>query len=234
MNAGDIAEMFIRAAETEAKLPQVRALRQQWGGYCLAWVHELADINARGKQIGDRLLPGDDPLEQWRMGWLEEWGRRPTAQQISNWEGCIRITTDYLTDPGQRRALWAWAMSQAGCLYRPGTRKKLSFARWCRDVENIAELTGHRRKNRAIGEIMRGLRGKPDLHDDFGETGMLPNAHENGHVFATIEGDRAVYDTKPVYSWRDDPSFTRKTGMTLQEWRAAKRRLREARKRKAA
>ncbi|WP_028035869.1 hypothetical protein [Chelativorans sp. J32] len=166
------------------------------------------------------------------MGWLEEWGRRPTALQISNWEGCIRITTDYLTDPGQRRALWAWAMSQAGCLYRPGTRKKLSFARWCRDVENIAELTGHRRKNRAIGEIMRGLRGKPDLHDDLGETGMLPNAHENGHVFATIEGDRAVYDTKPVYSWRDDPSFTRKTGLTIQEWRAAKRRPREAKKRK--
>jgi len=53
MNAGDIAEMFIRAAETEAKLPQDRALRQQWGGYCLAWVHELADINARGKQIGN-------------------------------------------------------------------------------------------------------------------------------------------------------------------------------------
>lgn len=53
-------------------------------------------------------------------------------------------------------------------------------------------------------------------------------------VFATIEGQRAVYDTQPVYSWRDDPSFNQPTGMSLQEWRNAKRRAEAAKRKKEA
>lgn len=53
MNAGDIAEMFIRAAETEAKLPEVKGLRESYGRYCLPWSHDLADVNSR-RRTGDR------------------------------------------------------------------------------------------------------------------------------------------------------------------------------------
>lgn len=236
MNAGDVAEMFIRAAETEAKLPEVKGLRESYGRYALPWVHDLSDINGRSRIPGDKLQKGDDPLQEWRMAWLEEWNKRATKEQIAHWEACLRITGEFLTDAGRRRALWAWAMSRAGCLHRMGTRRRISFAKWCREVEGVSEVTGHRRKNKALAEIVQGYSGKADLHDHFMQDGVLPDSPENGHVFATIEGDVTTYDTKPVHSWRDDPSFKRETGMTIQEWRAAKRRMREAtkRKRKAA
>lgn len=235
MTEAEIAEMFIRAAETEAKLPEVKGLRESYGRYALPWVHDLADINGRGR-TGHRkesLEKGDDPLEEWRTAWLDEWARRATKEQIAHWEACLRITNKFLTDAGQRRALWAWAMAQAGCLYRPGTRKKMSFARWCREVEKCAEITDYRMKARALTLILQDYRGKRHLNDDLRETGVLPNQPENGHVFATIEGDRATYDEQPVYTWRDDPSFEHKTGMSIEEWRAAKCRIRQ-RKSKAA
>lgn len=233
MTEGEIAEMFIRAAETEAKLPEVKGLREDYGRYVLPWVHDRADITGRGRTIGDKLQSGDDPLNEWRFEWLTEWGKRASKEQVSNWEGCIRITAELITDAGQRRALWAWAMAQAGVLTKTGSRKKISFARWCRDVEKIAEMTGHRRKNRAISSIHARIHGKADLHCENSALHLLPVSHEIRHVFSTLEGGCAVYDTKRVHSWRDDPSFNAPTGMSLQEWRNAKRRA-EAKRKKAA
>ena len=232
MTEAEIAEMFVRAAETEAKLPEVKGLRADYGRYALPWVHQLSDINGRGRVPGDKLQGSDDPLEAWRMEWLTEWAKRATTREIANWERCADIIRTFIADAGQRRALWAWAMAQAGTLTKPASRKKISFARWCRDVEKIAEETGRRRKNRAIGSIFARLHGKPDLHCDNGPSGVLPVGPEISHVFATVEGQRAVYDTQPVHSWRDDPSFNQSTGMSLQEWRNAKRAAERAAKRK--
>lgn len=234
MTEAEIAELFIRAAEIEAKLPEVKGFREDYGRYALPWVHELADINGRGRIPGDKLQGADDPLEAWRMEWLTEWGKRATSKDIASWERCVDIIRLFLSDAGQRRALWAWAMAQAGTLTRPGSRKKISFARWCREVEKVAEMTGHRRKNRAILSIHARFHGKADLHCENSALGVLPVAHEITHVFATIEGQRAVYDERRVLSWRDDPSFNASTGMSLQEWRNAKRRAEATRRRKAA
>ena len=231
MTEGDIAELFIRAAETEAKLPEVNGLRENFGRYTLPWVHDLGDINGRRREFGDQLLPGDDPLGDWSKSAsrvLAEWGKRPTTRQIENWERCMDIMRSFLTDEGQRRSLWAWARAQAGTLTRPGRRSRISFARWCRDVEKIAEITGHRRKNRVIASLFAGMHGKPDLHCKNHAEGVLPDTQEISHIFATVEGDRAVYDAKRVYSWRDDPSFSKSTGMSLREWRNAKRRQKQA------
>lgn len=228
MTEGDIAEMFIRAAEVEAKLPEVKGLREDFGRYTLPWVHQVSDINGRRRIPGDNLLPGHDPLDDWRMEWLAEWGKRPTTRQVANWERCMDIIRMFVTDEGQRRALWAWAMAQAGTLTKPGRRKKISFARWCRDIEGIAEITGHRRKTRAISSLHARMHGKDDLHCNITPEGVLPDGPEIGHVFATVEGERAVYDTKRVYSWRDDPSFQKSTGLSLAEWRKAKRRQKQA------
>ncbi len=228
MTEAEIADMFIRAAETEAKLPEVKGLREDYGRYSLPWVHQRSDINGRGRVPGDKLQGADDPLEAWRMEWLTEWGKRPTTREIANWERAGDIIRTFIADAGQRRALWAWAMAQAGTLTRIGGRKRISFAKWCRDIEKIAEMTGHRRKTRAISSIHARIHGKGDLHCNILPDGVLPVGPEIGHVFATVEGDRAVYDSKRVHSWRDDPSFTKSTGMTLQEWRAAKRRQRRS------
>lgn len=231
MTEAEIAELFIRAAETEAKLPEVKGLRADYGRYTLPWVHQVSDVNGRGRVPGDKLIGADDPLEAWRMEWLIEWGKRATTKEIANWERCFDIVRLFIANAGQRRALWAWALAQAGTLTKPGSRKKISFARWCRDVEKIAEMTGHRRKNRAVLSIHARFHGKSDLHCEIDPIGVLPVTPEISHVFATIEGQRAVYDTQPVHSWRDDPSFDQPTGMSLQEWRNAKRRA-EAQKRK--
>lgn len=239
MTEADIAEMFIRAAETERKLPDVRGMKESTGGYVLPWMHDLADINSR-RRTGDRkerLQPGHDPLRDWETAWMDAWARTATKAQIADWEACLRITGEFLTDAGQRRALWAWALAQVENLMitRPAkTPKKISFAKWCREVERCAEMTGHRRKNRALTAIAQGLCGKQGLHDENHQNGVLPCEPENVHVFATIEGQQTVFDTQAVYSWRDDPSFERKTGMTMIEWRAAKRRMQEARRRQAA
>lgn len=234
MTEAEIAEMFIRAAETEAKLPEVKGLRPDYGRYALPWVHELADINGRGRIPGDKLQGADNPLEEWRMAWLTEWSKRATPKEIANWERCADIIRTFIDDAGQRRALWAWAMAQAGTLTRPASKKKISFARWCRDVEKVAEMTGHRRKKRAISSIYARIHGKADLHCENSDVGVLPVTHEITHVFATIEGQRAVYDERRVLSWRDDPSFNASTGMSLQEWRNAKRRAAIMKRKRAA
>lgn len=241
MTEADIAELFIQAAETERKLPRDRETRQSWGGYCLAWVHTRDDIadRRRTNDRGESLERGDDPLESWRVEWMEEWRRRASNAQVSAWEACLQITAEFLTDAGQRRALWAWAFAKATDaemegVDQPNKPRRISFARWCREVENVAEITGHRRKNRALAAIAQGICGKRDLHDETFEKRVLPHTPETEHVFATVEGRHAVYDTKRVHSWRDDPSFTKTTGLSLKEWRAAKRRQQSARRRQAA
>lgn len=234
MTEAEIAELFIRAAEIEAKLPEVKGLRDNYGGYALPWVHSLADINGRGRVPGDRLEAGDDPINAWRNAWMSEWAKRVTPADINTWEKCADIVREFIADVGQRRALWAWAMAQAGTLTLPACRKKISFARWCRDVEHVAEMTGHRRKNRALMSIRSKLLGKRDLNSENSELEVLPVSHENGHIFATVEGQCAVYDTRRVLSWRDDPSFNQSTGMSIQEWRKAKRRAVAVRRKKAA
>lgn len=234
MTEADIAELFVLAAETERKLPAVKGMRENIGGYVLPWVHDLGDINSRRRTYAsdEKLHPLDDPLVARTHQWLEDWSRRATKEQVTNWEACLRITSEFLTDAGQRRALWAWALAQADNLVvtRPGRDpKRFSFARWCREVEHVAEMTGHRRKNRAIAFIAQEVCGKRQKNDETLRDGVLPCGPENGHVFATVEGQKAVYDTKRVFTWSDDPSF-KSTGMTLAEWRAAKRRMQGRRK----
>jgi len=73
MTEAEIAELFIRAAEIEAKLPEVKGLREDYGRYTLPWVHDLADINGRGRIPGDRL----DPLFRRIHGNTQHIGKVP-------------------------------------------------------------------------------------------------------------------------------------------------------------
>jgi len=236
MTEADIAEMFTKAAETEIKLPSVKGMNEDWGRYPLQWFHDLGDVNMRRREGGDRLDPKEgDPFDHWRWAWLDPKNLRLNTKAVTQWEACINITREFLADAGQRRALWAWAMAQAKSLRSPKGHH-ISFARWCRDVEKIAEMTGHRRKNRALTRISQEVCGKQVLHDENHHSGLLPCEPENGHVFATVEGQRTVHDARPVYksTWRDDPSFQPGT-ISLAALRAARRRQQEAkRKREAA
>ncbi len=228
MTESDIAEMFIRAAETEAKLPAVQGFRESWGGYSLPWVHEKADINMRRREMGDQLLDADDPLSEWGKGVtkaLTEWERRAMTAQIVNWEACINITREFVSDPKRRRALWAWAMAQAGTL------RQKSFTRWCRKVERVHEETGNRRKNAAIDEILQAFAGKDGLRGENTQSTVLPFGPEISHVPDTVPG---VYEAKPNPTWRDDPAFAPFDIQDARKRKAARREQYAKRKAEAA
>lgn len=207
MTRDQIEEMFVRAAETEAKLPGVKGMREQWGKYPLAWFHDLGDINMRrverSAEERARLTPGDDPLQEWRMAWLEEWSRKATTAQVTGWEACVEIALQFIPNAKHRRALWAWAMSQAGTLRHPNGGR-LSFDRWCKEVERVSRWTGYDRKSRAIAYLERKLCGKVDLRAETLQNGTLQERPETGHVIATVPG---VHEAKPLPTWRDDPAF---------------------------
>lgn len=240
MTEGEIANLFIRAAETERKMPRAGERPKGFGGYVLPFVHSAADVSGWGKQIGDNLVDGDDPLNKdWRWGWFDQMARRLTVGEVSDWEVCMSLVSLCLDDEAQRRALWAWAKAKAGG--KP-------FARWCRS-EGIAEITGQRRKNRALSNIRANLARAVPVHTETGQFGVLPDAHEIRDIPATVEGE-AGRRNDPNF-WAPDAAFksfidltsfdrnskgavqVRDEKFSLSEFRNMIRRQRDARKRAA-
>jgi hypothetical protein len=80
------------------------------------------------------------------------------------------------------------------------------FARWCRNIEHVAVMTGRRRKNRAVEKILARLSGKRDLHDETGQIRVLPVTPEIGDVSGTITDDAGGRETG-LNSWADDEAF---------------------------
>lgn len=238
MTDGEIAELFIRAAETERKMPRTGTKPKGFSGCVISYIHTSADIQGWGKQHGDHLEPGDDPLhKEWRWGWFDKLSELPTRADVDNWEKCIRWTMDLLDNEGQRRALWNWAHAKAGG--RP-------FKKWCFKVERIHPETGSRRKNRALAAISDRLARDGAAHNGTGGFGVLPETPDFGHVSSTLDseaGERkdpnfwapdaafksfiSVYDQKADGRIKADP-----TGATAAELRNYMRRKREAMKRK--
>lgn len=234
MTRDQIEEMFVRAAETEAKLPGVKGMREQWGKYPLAWFHDLGDINMRRvERTADeraRLTPGDDPLQEWRMAWLSEWSRKATTAQVTGWEACMEIALQFIPNAKHRRALWAWAMAQAGTLKHADGRR-LSFDRWCKEVECVSRWTGYDRKVRAIACLTHQLGGKCDLRGETLQTGALQLRPETGHVPATVPG---VHEAEMNPTWRKDPAFDPLPFIDRRQFKAELRRRASAERRRKA
>ncbi|MNI83621.1 hypothetical protein D3C73_1404490 [compost metagenome] len=117
-----------------------------------------------------------------------------------------------------RRALWAWARSEAG---------GKSFAKWCREVEGISRQVGNYRKKSAILQITRAFDRKPLQHNDIAQTEALTNTPETDDKRSTIEVWRPE-ESKPVCGF--DESLRDFSWADMQNQR---RREREARKRAA-
>ncbi|PWJ80624.1 hypothetical protein C7441_112166 [Pseudaminobacter salicylatoxidans] len=239
MNIGDIANIFIRAAEIDRHSHEhvgPAALRAQQ----LPYVHTQADKNGwrkepgrrvvdkKGRLIrGDWLVEGEDPLSDERKAFWERLAAMPTAEEIS----AIEKVFDWLVatnDDCERRALWAWARAKAG---------GKSFRRWCFQIEGIHPETGRRRKDRALQRISDHLAGKRDLHDENREIRVLSCGHENGHVLATVEEGAGRRDE--LNSWLADDAFATVMPPEFDDFswaakRNERRRQREAQKKKAA
>ncbi|RWP59069.1 hypothetical protein [Mesorhizobium sp.] len=226
MNIGEIAEMFIRAAEIDRNSHEhvgPGALRAQQ----IAYVHTYSDKLGWRKEVGDKLDPKADPLADERKAFWERIASMPSAAEISAMEAIF----DWLKatdDDAERRALWAWARAKAG---------GKSFRRWCFKVEGIHPQTGRRRKDRALQRISDHLAGKRDLHDETTQIRVLPFTHEIRDVSATIEEDAGERDC--LNSWIADGAFAKILSSEHDDfsWAAKRnemRRQREAQKRKAA
>lgn len=234
MTPDQIAEMFVRAAEIEAKLPIVKGLKEQWGKYPLHWVHDIGDINMRRVERTAaeraRLVPGDDPLGDWgkfATRVFDEWEKQNSKGQVGEWEACLAISIEFIPKATERRALWAWAMAQAGTLTRriDGRGASMSFDKWCKSVEHISRTTGYDRKLRAIRSIETKLCGKGDLRARTLQDDGLQLYPENRHVPDKVPG---VHEAKPNPTWRDDPAFA-----PIEFQAARERRRQQARKRAA-
>lgn len=195
MTPEEVAERLIEAAELERRMPRAgTAPRGDGGGYTLPWVHSLADVHSRFKTAGDRLLPGDDPLRQWRE---EAWsaGVVPlTSAEVGRWEEVVGWVIDLVEDARCRRAVWRWAIAKAGG--RP-------FARWCQK-EGIALETGRRRKNRAIAAISARLSCTAPQNSSCDQSILLIRGGEIIHPVDTMGG---IAREPKRYTWRDDDSL---------------------------
>ncbi|MGN6144705.1 MAG: hypothetical protein ACTHOP_14055 [Mesorhizobium sp.] len=226
MNIGDIANIFIRAAEIDRSSHEhvgPGALRAQQ----LPYVHDFADKAGWRKEPGDKLPKGADPYAEERKSFWDRIASMPTAAEIS----AIDQVFDWLeiVPDQERRALWAWARAKVG---------GKSFRRWCFTVEAIHPETGRRRKDRALQRISDHLAGKRGLHEQTAEIRVLSCGHEIGDVSATLAEDAGKRDH--FNSWMSDSAFSPfmvNEPQAAFSW-AAKRnelkRRREARKRKAA
>jgi hypothetical protein len=119
-----------------------------------------------------------------------------------------------------RRALWAWARSEAG---------GQAFAKWCKTVEGISRQVGNYRKKAALLHSERAFFRKPLQHHGNIDGDGFTNDPNNEHIRVNIEVWRPD-DARPLACAFD-------TDLDGFDWAAAqnqRRREREARKRQAA
>ncbi|MBN9074326.1 MAG: hypothetical protein J0H34_22540 [Rhizobiales bacterium] len=223
MNIGEIAELFIRAAEIERALPDrvgPAPLRAQQ----LPYVHSLEDMRYWRKEPGDKLAKGADPYAEERRAFWERMVLLPTAAELRELDGLYDILM-LVDDDGQRRALLAWARSKVG---------GKAFRRWCFQVEGIHAETGRRRKDRALAAISGKMVRGATQDSEIGRSPLLHSGGENGHISDTITDD--VIERGELNSWMSENARLACDGEADFSWaqkRWERRRKREAAKLKA-
>jgi hypothetical protein len=224
MNIGEIAERFIRAAEIDRNTRErvgPSPLRAQQ----LPYVHTFADKLNWRREIGDKLLPGSDPLSEERKAFWDRVGLMPSASEISEAE-VLHAWLTAVDNEMERRALLAWARSKVG---------GKSFRRWCFAVEGIHPETGRRRKNRALARIGAEIVRKNAQHSRNGQIRLLQPVPEMGDVSDTIAED--VGKRERLNSWASDDAFQPFLESAVHDFnwadkRNARRRQQEAKRRK--
>lgn len=219
MNIGQIAELFIRAAEVERASPEhvgPAPLRAQQ----LPYVHDIQDKRNWRKEPGDKLAKGADPYAEERQAFWERMGLMPTAAELRELDGLYDMLM-LVDDDGQRRALLAWARSKVG---------GKAFRRWCFTVEGIHPETGRRRKDRALVAISRSLSRSGAQNSETGRSPLLHSGGENEHISDTIAED--VSSREKLNSWMSENARLACEGEADFSW--AQKRWERRRKREAA
>lgn len=199
MNIREVQDRLIGAECVIRELAESRVGPQPLRAQQLPYLHSRTDMNGWGKKPGekDKLLTEDgDAHALYRREFWEQFHEPPSSTEISEAHQILDWVM-LVEDDAERRALRAWAYAMAGG--RP-------FARWCKRVEKISVMTGRRRKNRAVEQILAKLGGKGHLHDEMGREGVLPVTPEFDHVSDTVAVDASGEETG-LNSWWSDDAF---------------------------
>lgn len=214
MTPEQIIEIFIKAAEVDRKLPDTarpKTLKAMNFGY----VHDVADINGWASEDKEAL----------RWAWLDPEKLRNSRNDMGLWYASMELIK-LVRKAENRRALFAWAASKAG---------GMSLPRWCREIERqttgkgIHPETARRRAKSAISEIASAFASKPLLHKQNDDFEVLPDTPEISDKLGTLRVWRPD-EAKPTACGFDE-------GLREIDWhdlQLAKRRERDARRRKAA
>lgn len=241
MKSDMIAEIMIRAAEVDRKLPDT-ARPAKLKAMNLGFVHTFADMNQWHEE--------EKHAANW--AWLSPENLKATTNDVGIWEAAMEMMK-LVPVTNKRRALWAWARAEAKTLtvqkleeveintqekfngraspiiVRDVTAKRLSFRRWCLDVEHILPATGNWRKNAAISSIELAFNCNVLLHNDNDADPDFTNCPEIEHKKSNIEVWRPD-DATPMACYFD----TNISGFEWAEAQNERRRQREARKRRQA
>lgn len=209
MNRDQITEIFIRAAWVDKKLPQT-AKPKPVKAMNIGYVHAFSDLAGYGEEY----------RKQWFADWLDPENLRVSQNDMGIWLASMEMIK-LVKSAKNRRALWAWARSQAG---------NGRFARWCKRVEGITRQLGDWRKNTAISDIELAFASKSLLHNDISAEQDFTNTPEISDKRDNISVWRDYSPQDMMRCHFDDHLL----GVTVEEIQSAKRREREARRRKAA
>lgn len=205
MNAAQIIELFVKAAEVDQKLPDTaRPAKAKAINY--GYVHDTADINGWSAE--------DKHANNW--AWLDPKNLRNTTNDMGIWEVALEVMK-LVPCENKRRSLWAWAKAEAG---------GQSFSKWCKNVEGISRQLGDWRKKSAISHIELAFLRKPLLHNENVESGGFTTEPEISDKTSNIAVWRPE-ESKPLRCFFD----TDLDGFDWADKRNAMRRQRDARKR---
>ncbi|WP_267550349.1 hypothetical protein [Rhizobium rhizogenes] len=258
MNAMEIANLFIKAAIVDRRLP-IQARPARLKGSWVPFVHTEEDVKSRIRtnltfgQFKENLHPDEDPFNEWLFNMFDEDNQRLKPEDIADWERANELIT-LVSDEGNRRALLHWALSKADNIFvtrsakKRKTRKgqfgtvgmpsgktsKGTFASWCR-AEGIHEMTGSRRKDRAIAIIEQQLIRGISPNTETEGFGVLPVGPVFEHIADTVAADAP--NRKDRFVERDADTVFCKEG-TVFNWREMRKaeahRKADLRKRQAA
>lgn len=229
MTPEQIEELFISAAEVEARLPSMGERPARLKAQALPYFHTKTDVNGWGAER----------FQEERIDFLSLKTTRLRRAEIARWELCNELVK-LVTIVRRRRCLWAWAMAEAGTLRAPKIMdgetimKRASFSRWCRDVESIHRNWGAECKNRAIEEISSTFARNALSDMQKSEICTLQEDPEIGDKSGNI-GERREF------IWMTPDAFTARENPEAQDfsWAAKRNEIRKqreehARKRQAA
>lgn len=210
MTHEEIAELFIRAAEVDRRLPNT-ARPARLKAMSLPYVHDHVDQAGWGGQR----------YEEERQAFWEARSTRLQVSDVTIWEKANDLIK-HANRERDRRCLWAWAAAKAGG--KP-------FSKWCKDVEHVHRNYASECKDRAIDHICAYINRNASIDVMDGAFTTLHETPEIEHIPVTLNEPRH-------FAWMAPGAFVAQADDEARDfsWAAnqtQRRREREAR-RKAA